>query len=219
VQKRVHACIFQALDTHAFWLSTPTACGLVVTDAIGVVLGGCPYFVKAYRGKRLNDVVAGIRRQGREAKWARIANDGLVVLVTGGRDYRDRDEVWRRLDLLRERHGVRLLIEGGATGADRLAREWAKARGVAWHTEEARWSNAERPGAVVRRRRDGTPYDAAAGGVRNQRMAEMAPDVCCEFPGGTGTADCVGRVKGAGVALWPAAAPAPPPLAHNRIAA
>jgi hypothetical protein len=56
-----------------FWLDTPTACGALAADAAGVVRGGCPYFVRAYEGKHLNDVIRRMRDSGVRVRWERLA--------------------------------------------------------------------------------------------------------------------------------------------------
>jgi hypothetical protein len=71
-----------------------------------------------------------------------------------------------------------VLIEGGARGADRLAREWAKAHGVTVETYEAEWQR----------------YGRGAGPIRNDTMIRDGdPDLVVAFPGGSGTADMVRR--------------------------
>lgn len=92
----------------------------------------------------------------------------------------ERDMLARVLD----QHGIAELAEGGAKGADELARQWAASRGVPVRTFEAHWHL----------------HDKAAGGIRNQRMLdEFKPDAVIAFPGGKGTADMVRRATAAGV--------------------
>jgi hypothetical protein len=47
------------------------------------------------------------------------------ILVCGGRNYDERDMVWRTLDQYQENYGPLTVIQGGAPGADHWAREWA----------------------------------------------------------------------------------------------
>ena len=49
----------------------------------------------------------------------------MKVLVCGGRNYDNRDLVWRALDQYQENYGPLTVIQGGAPGADQWAREWA----------------------------------------------------------------------------------------------
>lgn len=127
----------------------------------------------------------------------------MRLLVTGGRGFRDRRFAWAKLDRIHGERGITLLIEGGATGWDRLCRAWAIANDVPYVTEEPRWDDLSVPNVVVRVRKDGTRYNAAAGGARNQRMIDLhSPDACLRGPGGEGTADCAGRCERAGVPVW-----------------
>lgn len=104
-----------------------------------------------------------------------------LLLVCGGRDYRDRATAFAALDEANvevERRGQRLYVmQGGAEGADALAREWAQDRCVPWVTFPANW------------RRDGK----RAGRVRNQDMIDQRPASVLAFPGGAGTADMIRR--------------------------
>ena len=50
------------------------------------------------------------------------------VLMTGGRDFMDKDKVYQTLDAIVPRPDV--LIHGAARGADTLAKQWAQDRGV-----------------------------------------------------------------------------------------
>jgi predicted polyphosphate/ATP-dependent NAD kinase len=109
------------------------------------------------------------------------------VLVTGGRKYANRARVYSALDAVHAKHGISLLIEGGARGADRLARDWAKLRRVPHETCEADWDR----------------YGNAAGGIRNSQMlADWKPEAVVAFKGGTGTADMVAKAERARVPVW-----------------
>ncbi len=106
----------------------------------------------------------------------------MRVLVCGGRDFSDRDVVFGTLHDLAEQHGWLTIIEGGATGADSLAREWAK---LCHH-------------GVVTFRADWHSHGKAAGPIRNQLMIDGGkPDIVVAFPGGKGTADMVKRARAA----------------------
>lgn len=109
----------------------------------------------------------------------------MRVLVCGGRDYDDSRRVYAVLDKLHAEAGILRLIEGGAQGADRLARDWANnIGGVRVETFEADWEH----------------HGKFAGPMRNSRMlAEGRPDVVVAFPGGRGTADMVRKARREGV--------------------
>lgn len=121
----------------------------------------------------------------------------MRVLVFGGRGL-DENKVaaWLERNVYallgaKATSDIKVVIEGGAKGADRGGRLWAEAVGIKVWTFQARWNDIERPGAAIRYRfADKTPYDAAAGGVRNQRMLdEGKPTHALALPGGKGTAD------------------------------
>lgn len=110
----------------------------------------------------------------------------MRVLVCGGRDYNEIDTVYYTLDQIHAETPITLIIEGGAKGADRLARRWALYRGVLYVTEEADWA------------KDGK----AAGPIRNALMLEKhEPSLVVAFPGGKGTADMVSKARHAGVVV------------------
>lgn len=100
----------------------------------------------------------------------------MRVLVCGGRNYNDQERVFFELDELKPT----LIIHGGASGADYLAAQYAKYRGV----------------GVVEYRADWARHGRAAGPIRNQQMIDLGrPDVVVAFPGGRGTADMIERAR------------------------
>jgi YspA, cpYpsA-related SLOG family/Domain of unknown function (DUF4326) len=119
-----------------------------------------------------------------------LAKANHRVLVFGGRNYADRRTLYRVLDAAHARRKITCIIEGEASGADRMARQWAEDRGVAVDPYPADWDNIERPGALVKRNSRGKLYDAAAGPYRNMLMLRKSrPDKAIGFPGGKGTLD------------------------------
>ena len=102
----------------------------------------------------------------------------MCVLVTGGRAYANRKKVFDTLDELRPD----ILIEGGAAGADALARAWATDHGAQSVMVPANWNKLGR----------------AAGPARNVMMVAMLKAfekagwkcAAVAFPGGRGTAHC-----------------------------
>ena len=106
------------------------------------------------------------------------------IIVCGGRDFDNLSMVEHVLTMVHARRGIACIIEGGAKGADRLARGWAQKCGVPVETFEAKWNEQGR----------------RAGPVRNGLMLERGkPDAVIAFPGGTGTRDMVEQAKKAGV--------------------
>lgn len=117
----------------------------------------------------------------------------MKVLVCGGRNYKDGEWVYSELDRLDENCGpFEIVIHGCATGADTLAKLWAKDRGRHELPFRAPWREIDYPDAVIKYTRDGRPYDARAGHRRNLKMLqEGKPDLVVAFPGHTGTMDMV----------------------------
>jgi len=106
----------------------------------------------------------------------------MRVLITGGRSYDDQDRLERALDELHSKHGFTSLMHGDASGADRLAGQWAVSRGVLVEAYAADWKNLGR----------------IAGPIRNKKMLEEKPDLVVAFPGGKGTADMISKAKKSG---------------------
>lgn len=127
----------------------------------------------------------------------------MKVLVCGGRDGNDRRLVDFVLNHLNKDGDIKLVVQGGATGYDRLARDWAFRNGVPQKEYKADWANLNQPDAMIRTRKDGVKYDARAGSRRNQKMLdEEKPDLVVAFPGGFGTGDMVRRSLGGGFTVW-----------------
>lgn len=111
----------------------------------------------------------------------------MRILVCGGRDYNDAEAVNAALDAVHRKRGITCIIEGGATGADTLARQWAVATGIDIRTFYANWKL----------------YGKAAGPLRNSQMLdEGRPDGVVAFPGGRGTDDMVRQAQAAGLTVW-----------------
>lgn len=112
----------------------------------------------------------------------------LRLIVCGGRDYANAEFVNATLDHVLESRGIACIIEGGAKGADRLARAWAASRGVSVETFNADW------------KKHGAP---AAGPIRNKQMiVEGKPHGVIAFPGDRGTANMIAQAEGYGLKVW-----------------
>lgn len=127
-----------------------------------------------------------------------------VVLICGGRNYgrvKMGTPDWMRPDarkqaekeafILRETldnvHRSRRftkVVDGAASGADTLAHDWAKAKGIRTERHKADWRL----------------HGRAAGPIRNGVMLrEAKPDLVIAFPGSDGTADMIRQARAAGV--------------------
>lgn len=110
----------------------------------------------------------------------------MKIIVCGGRAYQNRQRVFETLDALHQERKIDLVAQGGASGADALAKEWAREMGVETGTFYADWK----------------AYGRLAGPMRNQRMlVDVRPDLVVAFPGGSGTADMILRAEQTGVTI------------------
>jgi hypothetical protein len=104
----------------------------------------------------------------------------MRIIVCGGRAYQNRERVFETLDALHRERRIELVAQGGAEGADALAKQWARDMGVETGTFYADWK----------------AYGRLAGPMRNQRMlVDARPDLVVAFPGGRGTADMILRAE------------------------
>ena len=97
------------------------------------------------------------------------------LLVTGGRDYTNKEDIWSLLDRAHAKFKITHLIHGFAKGVDKIAGEWANERGVQEVICPANWDR----------------FKNAAGPIRNQYMAELEPNALLAFPGNKGTKNMV----------------------------
>lgn len=112
----------------------------------------------------------------------------MRILITGSRHHRDYGLV---SEAIKEAISDCCLdecitvVEGSATGADRLARRYANSQGFHVETHEAQWSSLGK----------------RAGVIRNQKMVDLGADICLAFPldDSRGTIDCVRRARKAGI--------------------
>ena len=93
------------------------------------------------------------------------------VIITGGRNYEDEEKLYNILTLI----NPDIIIQGGAFGADHLARDWATFNRIECITVLADWAK----------------HGKAAGPIRNIEMLDTNTDaIVIAFPGGKGTKHC-----------------------------
>lgn len=112
----------------------------------------------------------------------------MRVLVCGGRNFNDPLTLGSWLGGINKNHGpISLLIEGGARGADLMAREFAKWQNIPTKTFPADWDR----------------HGKAAGHIRNKQMLdEGKPDLVVAFEGGRGTANMIEQARAAGIKVF-----------------
>ena len=112
----------------------------------------------------------------------------VKVLICGSRHYDNYDKVKETVKSLVDEHGKIIIIEGGAKGADTLAKNAAIELGIEYREYKADWKR----------------YGRAAGPKRNQLMIDTEnPDLVIAFhedlESGKGTKDMLKRAEKEGV--------------------
>ncbi len=111
----------------------------------------------------------------------------MRILVTGSRDWTDREAVWSALNE-HATPGATVVHGDCPTGADHLAKQWCSTQpDIVESPHPANWKE----------------HGRAAGPIRNQQMVNLGADLCLAFPLGAsrGTRDCMRRAEGAGIPL------------------
>lgn len=109
-----------------------------------------------------------------------------VVAVTGGRNLSDTGLVNQTLNAIHAEHHIDVLVQGGCTGADSIAKQWAIKNLVQvaeFKVEPSQWRASK-----------------SSGPTRNWLMLSTCRvNVLVAFPGARGTDDCVGSAMRAKV--------------------
>lgn len=100
-------------------------------------------------------------------------NSKLRIIICGGRDYSDSNRLNGVLDVFLPIKDQITIIQGGARGADILARHWAIRNKVVYEEHQADWN----------------VYGRSAGSIRNRQMFDSGCDLVIAFPGKIGTPD------------------------------
>jgi hypothetical protein len=111
----------------------------------------------------------------------------MRVLVCGDRNWTNKTRMWEVLNNFHKHVAITCIIEGEATGADRLSTLWAALAEVQVERFPAQWSTLGR----------------AAGPVRNKLMLEAGPSEVLAFHNSIaeskGTKDMLRRAQRAGI--------------------
>lgn len=90
----------------------------------------------------------------------------MNLIIAGCRDFTDRDFIYEGIDSFITDHGTPdLIIEGGATGVDRIAGEYARDHNIPLRIFKADWNK----------------YGRVAGPIRNEKMARYVFDRICRY--------------------------------------
>jgi len=110
----------------------------------------------------------------------------MRILVTGDREWKDREAVERAFDRFKPTH----VIEGECRGLDLMARAVAEARGIPVTPVAAEWDS----------------YGKAAGHIRNGAMLDLGPELVLAFHNNfkksKGTKNCVDQALKRELETW-----------------
>ena len=128
--------------------------------------------VLSYNGVSINDTVDSINDLN--------FDDHYLIMICGSRSINNSDYVEKILKraLLDRKELVEgkeiLIVEGGASGVDRNAKQVAEKLNFPWLEIPAEWNNLNVPGALIRNNKYGKPYNAKAGFIRNEVMVKIS---------------------------------------------
>lgn len=105
--------------------------------------------------------------------------EGKKVAVIGSRSFNDREKLYSVLNKNKDK--IKLVVSGGARGADTLATQWASDYGVPYLVFPALWRNPET-----------LAFDRGAGMRRNRLIIEYSDVVIAFYDGSSrGTANSI----------------------------
>lgn len=101
------------------------------------------------------------------------------IIVAGSRNFNDKEFVYSKLDYYLQDYINVEIVEGGARGVDSLARQYAIDHKIVYHEFPAHWD----------------AYGKAAGGIRNNKMAEFGDVLIAFYNGSKGTANMINAAR------------------------
>jgi len=104
------------------------------------------------------------------------------IIIAGGRDFSDYNKLDLEVKKFILENKIQLpisIVSGTCDGADKLGEVFAKKYNFDIIEMSADWDNLDHPICVKKYRKDGTPYNAAAGHIRNEEMAKIATHCIC----------------------------------------
>lgn len=100
----------------------------------------------------------------------------MKLAVIGSREFQDKERLFNILDKIDNKHSIKMIVSGGASGADSLAHEWAKENGKPTLIFYPNW-HPKGPGGQK------MPYDKGAGFKRNANIIDFADNVLAFWDG------------------------------------
>lgn len=118
----------------------------------------------------------------------------MRILICGDRNWKDREEIRRILKILLEEQPDFILIEGGARGADTIAKEEAKVLGIS-------------DDRILEFPAEWDKFGKSAGVIRNRQMLdEGKPDLVIglhnDLSKSKGTKDMITIAENVGIPCW-----------------
>lgn len=107
----------------------------------------------------------------------------MVTLICGGRNFGDYAQFKAAMKNLPFTPSI--IVQGGARGADLLAKLWAKENNVHCAEVQALWQNGK-----------------SAGHERNAAMLLLGVQYVIAFPGGAGTKNMIKKSEDMGLPVW-----------------
>lgn len=114
-------------------------------------------------------------------------DEGLTVVVVGGRELRSQRTVWQALDRAHRHKSIAVLVHGGTPGAEELAAEWAYSKGIRVIACPADWARDQETAALKRHKR---------------MIEEFDPDGVVIFSGAVFGDDLAARAGAARIPVW-----------------
>ena len=102
----------------------------------------------------------------------------MKFIICGGRDYADKALLNQVLDGVHKKCTIHAIIEGGATGADRMAREWALEKGIQVFTAIANGDEQRQHSAMLQAQWASCNPSAAHRHQSSMRRARFKPTQC-----------------------------------------
>ena len=115
--------------------------------------------------------------------------EGTLVAIAGGKEVRDADAIFRRLDKAKAKYDDMVLVHGGGPGVERIAAQWAERNGVHQVVCRPDWNR----------------HGRAAPFRRNDELLNLLPRGVIAFPGSGITDNLVEKAVQLGIPVAHAA--------------
>lgn len=129
----------------------------------------------------------------------------MRVIIAGDRDCDDFNFLLEAITQAKKQ-GIEIteVVSGAAKGGDELGEQWARMHDIPIRQFKPNWNDITVPGAKIKTNQWGKQYNALAGFVRNQEMADYGEALIALQPNGNtnGTQDMIKRAKEKGIKIY-----------------